>query len=78
MLKEAENAMNQLEGVHLLGRRLVMQYAEKESDNAEDEIEKMTQKVKKQAASREMAAVRLSGKGKFLLDEEEQDPFAEF
>lgn len=78
LLKEAENAMNQLEGVHLLGRRLVMQYAEKESDNAEDEIERMTQKVKKQAASREMAAVRMAGKGKVNLDEENEDPFAEF
>lgn len=78
LLKEAENAMNQLEGVHLLGRRLVMQYAEKESDNAEDEIEKMTQKVKKQAASREMASMRMAGKGKVNLDEEDTDPFAEF
>lgn len=78
LLKEAENAMSQLEGVHLLGRRLVMQYAEKESENAEDEIEKMTQKVKKQAASREMASMRMTGKGKMNLDEENTDPFAEF
>lgn len=78
LLKEAENAMDQLQGVHLLGRRLVMQYAEKDSENAEDEIEKMTRKVKKQAASREMAAVRTAGKGKMSLDEESEDPFSEF
>lgn len=78
MLKEAENAMNQLEGVHLLGRRLVMQYAEKESENADAEIEKMTQKVRKQAASRELAAVRLAGKSKVQLEEGEEDPFKEF
>lgn len=78
LLKEAENAMDQLQGVHLLGRRLVMQYAEKESENAEDEIEKMTRKVKKQAASREMAAVRTAGMAKVLLDEESEDPFSEF
>lgn len=78
LLKEAENAMNQLQGVHLLGRRLVMQYAEKDSDNVEDEIEKMTKKVRKQAASREMAAVRMAGKGKMNLDEETEDPFSEF
>ncbi|GEQ69013.1 hypothetical protein JCM33374_g2683 [Metschnikowia sp. JCM 33374] len=77
LLKEAESAMNQLKGVHLLGRRLVMQYAEKESADAEAEIEKMTQKVKKQAASREVAAVRLAGQGKFQLEESE-DPFEEF
>lgn len=78
LLKEAENAMNQLQGVHLLGRRLVMQYAEKDSDNVEDEIEKMTKKVRKQAASREIAAVRMAGKGKMNLDEETEDPFSEF
>lgn len=77
LLKEAENAMNQLEGVHLLGRRLVMQYAEKNSEDAEDEIEKMTQKVRKQAASREIAAARMTGKGKMQLEEAE-DPFNEF
>lgn len=77
LLKEAENAMDQLQGVHLLGRRLVMQYAEMDSENAEDEIEKMTQKVKKQAASREMAAVRMAGKSKMQLEEGE-DPFSEF
>lgn len=74
LLKEAEDAMNQLEGVHLLGRRLVMQYAEKVSENAEDEIEKMTQKVRKQAASREFAAVKSVGVGKMQLEESE-DPF---
>lgn len=78
MLKEAENAMSQLEGVHLLGRRLVMQYAEKDSEDAEDEIEKMTQKVRKQAASREIAAVRMAGKSKVNLEEGEEDPFLEF
>ncbi|OBA23024.1 RNA-binding domain-containing protein [Metschnikowia bicuspidata var. bicuspidata NRRL YB-4993] len=77
LLKEAESAMNQLKGVHLLGRRLVMQYAEKEATDAEAEIEKMTHKVQKQAASREMAAVRMAGLGKFQLEESE-DPFNDF
>lgn len=78
LLKEAENAMDQLQGVHLLGRRLVMQYAEQDSEDAEEEIEKMTNKMKKQAASREVAAMKMTGKGKVLLDEEEEDPFKEF
>lgn len=76
LLKEAEDAMNQLEGVHLLGRRLVMQYAEKASENAEDEIEKMTQKVRKQAASREFAAARAVNQSKMQLEDAE-DPFDE-
>lgn len=78
LLKEAENAMDQLQGVHLLGRRLVMQYAEQDSEDAESEIEKMTTKMRKQAASREVAAMRLTGKGKVLLDEDEENPFEEF
>lgn len=68
--KEAENAMDQLQGVHLLGRRLVMQFAQQEAENAEDEIARMTNKVKKQVASRELAAIRNSG-GRRKLDMED-------
>ncbi|CCD22631.1 RNA-binding ribosome biosynthesis protein MRD1 NDAI_0A04750 [Naumovozyma dairenensis CBS 421] len=45
--KEAENAMDQLQGVHLLGRRLVMQYAQEDAADAEEEIARMTKKVQK-------------------------------
>lgn len=72
-LKEAENAMNQLEGVHLLGRRLVMQYAENMSEDSEAQIEKMTKKVQQQVATREMAAARLAGKGKRINLEQDND-----
>ncbi|KAI5952730.1 MRD1 [Candida jiufengensis] len=77
LLKEAENAMKQLEGVHLLGRRLVMQYAEKDSENAEAEIEKMTKKVKKQMGTQNLAAARLAGKSRIEL-EEKTNEFDEF
>ncbi|RLV90236.1 Multiple RNA-binding domain-containing protein 1 [Spathaspora sp. JA1] len=77
LMKEAENAMNQLEGVHLLGRRLVMQYAEQDSEDAEAEIEKMTKKVRKQVATQNLAAARLAGKGKIEL-EEKADEFESF
>lgn len=73
LLKEAENAMDQLEGVHLLGRRLVMQYAEKDAEDAEAEIAKMTKKVKNQVATQELAAARLAGKGKRNIDLDEDD-----
>lgn len=68
--KEAESAMNQLEGVHLLGRRLVMQYAEQEAQDAEAKIEKMTNKVKKQFTSSQMASKRNATKGKFTLNDQ--------
>ncbi|EDO19597.1 hypothetical protein Kpol_1018p135 [Vanderwaltozyma polyspora DSM 70294] len=70
--KEAENAMDQLQGVHLLGRRLVMQYAQEEAVNAEEEISRMTQKARKQMATREYGALKKAG-GRRKLDLDEGD-----
>lgn len=69
---EAEHAMDQLQGVHLLGRRLVMQYAEENSGDVEEEIEKLTRKAKKQVATRELGAIRSSGKRKLDLDDDDE------
>ncbi|XBW34508.1 hypothetical protein QEN19_000054 [Hanseniaspora menglaensis] len=68
--KEAESAMDQLEGVHLLGRRLVMQYAEMDAEDADSKIEKMTEKVRKQFNSSQMASKRNATKGKFTLNDQ--------
>lgn len=46
--REAENAMDALKDTHLLGRRLVLEYAAQDAANAEEEIERMNQKVTKQ------------------------------
>lgn len=73
--KEASNAMDQLQGVHLLGRRLVLDYAEKESDDVEAEIEKMTKKTRSQAKTRELADLREGNSGKRKLDLEEEDEY---
>ncbi|VEU21330.1 DEKNAAC102569 [Brettanomyces naardenensis] len=70
-VKEAEGVMDQLQGVHLLGRRLVLDFAEKEADNAEEEIERMTKKARKQADARRMASIRESNTGKSKLDIDE-------
>ncbi|PFH60341.1 hypothetical protein XA68_11118 [Ophiocordyceps unilateralis] len=43
--REAENALKALRDTHLLGRRLVLEYAEAETVDAEEEIEKMQRKV---------------------------------
>ncbi|KAK5047582.1 hypothetical protein LTR84_006679 [Exophiala bonariae] len=43
--KEAENAMDALENTHLLGRRLVLDFAEGENIAPEDEIRAMEKKV---------------------------------
>ncbi|KAG0687232.1 Multiple RNA-binding domain-containing protein 1, partial [Pichia californica] len=73
--KEANNAMDQLQGVHLLGRRLVLDYAEQETDDVEAEIEKMTKKTKSQAKTRELADLREGNSGKRKLDLEEEDEY---
>lgn len=73
--KEATNAMDQLQGVHLLGRRLVLDHAEQETDDVEAEIEKMTKKTRTQAKTRELAELREGNSGKRKLDLEEDDEY---
>ncbi|SEI30957.1 YALIA101S01e11562g1_1 [Yarrowia lipolytica] len=71
--KEAEHAMSALQGTHLLGRRLVLQYAQADASNAEEEIERMQATVSKQAAQRSFADMKLAGEGKRRVDLEGED-----
>ena len=66
--REAANAMEALRNTHLLGRRLVLDFAEEESEDAEAEIERMQEKVGRQ--SDKVALQRLTGQGrkKFNVD----------
>ncbi|ODV83278.1 hypothetical protein CANARDRAFT_30056 [[Candida] arabinofermentans NRRL YB-2248] len=72
-MKEAENAMDQLQGVHLLGRKLILDFAELESDDAEVVIEKMTKKAKLQTNTRKMAAIRENNTAKRNLNLEDEE-----
>ena len=47
--KEAENAMNALANTHLLGRRLVLQFAEGDDVDPEEEIRAIERKVEQQS-----------------------------
>ncbi|RYO85221.1 hypothetical protein DL764_009206 [Monosporascus ibericus] len=60
--REALNAMNALEGTHLLGRRLVLQFAEEEAIDPEEEIAKMQRKVGRQ--TNQVALQELTGRGR--------------
>jgi len=60
--REAENAMEALKDTHLLGRRLVIEFAAEEALDAEEEIEKMQKKVGKQM--NKMALQQLTGGGR--------------
>lgn len=60
--REAENALNALKDTHLLGRRLVLEFAEADAVDAEEEIEKMQRKVGGQV--NKMALQQLTGGGR--------------
>jgi multiple RNA-binding domain-containing protein 1 len=60
--REAENALNALKDTHLLGRRLVLDFAEAEAIDAEEEIEKMQRKVGRQV--NKVALQKLTGGGR--------------
>ncbi|KAI2616030.1 RNA-binding domain-containing protein [Hypoxylon sp. NC1633] len=60
--KEAESAMLALQDTHLLGRRLILEYAEAEAIDPEEEIAKMQKKVGGQA--NKIALQQLTGAGR--------------
>ncbi|KAI1127456.1 MRD1-like protein [Nemania abortiva] len=60
--KDAASALQALEGTHLLGRRLILQYAEADAVDAEEEIAKMQKKVGGQV--NKVALQELTGRGR--------------
>jgi len=69
--KEAENALNALKDTHLLGRRLVLEFAAEDAIDPEVEIAKMQKKVGKQADK--VALQRLTGTGRKKFNIELED-----
>lgn len=63
--RDAVNAMNALKNTHLLGRRLVLAFAETEADDPEQELEKMQQKVGAQANKVALQRLTAGGRKKF-------------
>lgn len=66
--REAENALDALKDTHLLGRRLVLEFAAAEALDAEAEIEKMQKKVERQTQKVEMQKLIGGGRKKFNVD----------
>ncbi|KAH8597506.1 hypothetical protein B0O99DRAFT_592660 [Bisporella sp. PMI_857] len=60
--REAENALEALKDTHLLGRRLVLEFAAAEAIDAEEEIERMQKKVGSQV--NKVALENLTGRGR--------------
>ncbi|KAB5549932.1 RNA recognition domain-containing protein [Coniochaeta sp. 2T2.1] len=60
--REAENALNALKDTHLLGRKLVLDFAEAEAIDAEEEIAKMQKKIGGQV--NKVSLQQLTGRGR--------------
>lgn len=65
--KEAENAMDALRNTHLLGRRLVLDFAAGDAEDPEREIERMQQKVGRQFNSVALQKMANTERRKFNL-----------
>lgn len=72
-IREAENAMDALKDTHLLGRRLVLDFAAAEEVDPEQEIAKMQQKAGKQADKVALQRLTGSGRKKFNVDGGNED-----
>lgn len=67
--RDAANAMESLKDTHLLGRRLVLDYAQQDAGDAEEEIDRMTKKAGKQTDLVSLAKLHANTKTKVVLDE---------
>ncbi|CAG8953103.1 hypothetical protein HYFRA_00003300 [Hymenoscyphus fraxineus] len=66
--REAENAIEALKDTHLLGRRLVLEFASDDSVDAEEEIERMQKKIGSQVSKVAMQKLTGGGRKKFNIE----------
>lgn len=71
--KEAENAMNALQNTHLLGRRLVLEYAEGDDVDPEEEIRAIEKKLGQQTSMMRLNQLTGGGRRKFNVDARDED-----
>jgi len=71
--REAQNAMDALRNTHLLGRRLVLDFAAEDAEDAEEEIERMQKKVGSQIDKVAIAKLTGAGRKKFNVAGEDQE-----
>ena len=72
-VKEAQGAMDALRDTHLLGRRLVLDFAAEDPEDAEAELEKMQQKVGAQVNKVALQKLTSGGRKKFTTQQDEDD-----
>jgi multiple RNA-binding domain-containing protein 1 len=71
--REAENAMDALKNTHLLGRKLVLEYASAEAIDAEEEIRNIEKKTGQQLDRQKLASLTGTGRKKFVVGAAEDE-----
>jgi multiple RNA-binding domain-containing protein 1 len=69
--REAENAMDALKNTHLLGRKLVLEYASEEAIDPEEEIQKIEKKMGQQVDRVKLQSLTQTGRKKFVVGAQE-------
>lgn len=71
--REAENAMDALKDTHLLGRRLVLEFANVEAIDAEEEIRQIEKKVGEQVDRVKLQKLTGTGRKKFTVGAQDEE-----
>ncbi|KAE8396655.1 putative pre-rRNA processing protein Mrd1 [Aspergillus alliaceus] len=71
--REAENAMDALKNTHLLGRKLVLEFANEEAIDAEQEIEQIEKKVGQQLDRMKLQKLTGAGRKKFTVGAQDEE-----
>ncbi|KAL2003337.1 hypothetical protein VTN02DRAFT_4247 [Thermoascus thermophilus] len=71
--REAENAMDALKNTHLLGRRLVLEFASQEAVDPEKEIEQIEKKVGEQMDRVKLQKLTGTGRKKFTVGAQDNE-----
>ncbi|KAL4911967.1 multiple RNA-binding domain-containing protein 1 [Aspergillus aurantiobrunneus] len=71
--REAENAMDALKNTHLLGRRLVLEFANEEAVDPEEEIQRIEKKVGEQLDRVKLQKLTGAGRKKFTVGAQDDE-----
>ncbi|BDD54619.1 Multiple RNA-binding domain-containing protein1 [Monascus purpureus] len=71
--REAENAMDALKNTHFLGRKLVLEFANAEAIDPEEEIEKLEKKVGQQLDRVKLQKLTGTGRKKFTMGAQDDE-----
>jgi multiple RNA-binding domain-containing protein 1 len=71
--REAENAMDALKTTHLLGRKLVLEYASEDAVDPEEEIQKIEKKMGRQVDREKLRSLTRTDRKKFVVGAQDEE-----